>query len=293
MAVSITHTFVSAKGDGTDATLVRPSNWNAIHSTSMATGNVLGRQSAGVGTFEEIPLTAYMAAVLASVDANSFFAALSVGGFTTGDGKLTLKVTPDTSWLMMDDGTFGNVSSGSSNRNNADCLNLFTLIYNNVLDANAPLLTSVGGATTRGAQGTAATAFAAQCRMTLPKQLGRALVGAGAGSGLTARPLGSSFGGDTTILGITNLPPITSSGNNTITMTPAGFNLPKASSTVSQQPSPSTGGGSVPTTGGAWSTLGATDFSTVNAITVTSTGTTSTPFSIAQASAVWNVMVKL
>ena len=28
---SVTHTFVSAKADGADATLVRPSNWNAAH----------------------------------------------------------------------------------------------------------------------------------------------------------------------------------------------------------------------------------------------------------------------
>jgi len=31
MAISITHTFVSAIADGADATLVRPSDWNAVH----------------------------------------------------------------------------------------------------------------------------------------------------------------------------------------------------------------------------------------------------------------------
>lgn len=30
----VTHTFVSAKADGGDATLVRPSNWNAAHVTA-------------------------------------------------------------------------------------------------------------------------------------------------------------------------------------------------------------------------------------------------------------------
>jgi len=29
--VAVTHLFVSAKADGADATLVRPSNWNAAH----------------------------------------------------------------------------------------------------------------------------------------------------------------------------------------------------------------------------------------------------------------------
>jgi hypothetical protein len=34
MAVTVTHPFVSAIADGTDASLVRPSNWNATHSIS-------------------------------------------------------------------------------------------------------------------------------------------------------------------------------------------------------------------------------------------------------------------
>lgn len=54
MAISITHTFVSAKADGGDATLVRPSNWNDTHVTSMATGKLLGRTTAATGVFEEI-----------------------------------------------------------------------------------------------------------------------------------------------------------------------------------------------------------------------------------------------
>lgn len=54
MAILITHTFVSAKADGGDATLVRPSNWNAALTTSMATGVLLGRTTAAAGAFEEI-----------------------------------------------------------------------------------------------------------------------------------------------------------------------------------------------------------------------------------------------
>lgn len=54
MAIHVTHTFVSAKADGGDATLVRPSNWNADLTLSMATGALLGRTTAASGTFEEI-----------------------------------------------------------------------------------------------------------------------------------------------------------------------------------------------------------------------------------------------
>jgi len=34
MAITVTHPFVSAIADGTDTTVVRPSNWNATHSIS-------------------------------------------------------------------------------------------------------------------------------------------------------------------------------------------------------------------------------------------------------------------
>ena len=49
MTLAITHAFVSAKGDGADATLVRPSNWNAGHATSMANNQILGNTSGGAG----------------------------------------------------------------------------------------------------------------------------------------------------------------------------------------------------------------------------------------------------
>lgn len=134
--------------------------------------------------------------------------------FSTGDIKLTLKTTPDSGWLLFDDGTFGNVSSGSSNSNSAANLALFTLFFANLSDTAAPLLTSGGAATTRAAQTNAATAWAANCRMTLAKTLGRALGIAGAGAGLTSRPLGSTVGAETNALSSTNqLPQFTPAGS--------------------------------------------------------------------------------
>jgi hypothetical protein len=119
------------------------------------------------------------------------------GGGTTGDGKLTLKTVADAGWVMMDDGSIGNVGSGATTRANADTQALFTLLFSNINDANAPLLTSAGAATTRAAQGTALAAWAANCRMTLTKQLGRSICIAGAGAGLTSRTLGVSLGAET------------------------------------------------------------------------------------------------
>src|SRR5258707_2444607 len=54
MTFSITHSFVSGKSDSPDTTLVRPSNWNAALTTSMATAKILGRSTAGTGPVEEL-----------------------------------------------------------------------------------------------------------------------------------------------------------------------------------------------------------------------------------------------
>lgn len=127
-------------------------------------------------------------------------------GFSTGDVKLTIKTAADTGWVMMNDGTIGDGSSGASTRANSDTVNLFTLLYNNLSDTAAPLLTSAGASTTRAAQGSAATAYANHCRITLFKVLGRAIAGAGAGSGLTSRALGATAGAETHTLTTAELP---------------------------------------------------------------------------------------
>lgn len=120
---------------------------------------------------------------------------------TTGAVMFTLASTAPTGWLMFDDGTFGSASSGSSNSNSIANLALFNILFAAPFtDATCPLLTSTGAATTRAGQGTAAAAWAANCRMTLPKMLGRALAVAGAGSGLTSFTMGQTTGENTHLL---------------------------------------------------------------------------------------------
>ena len=57
--VSLKHKFVSGKSDGTDVTLVKPSNWNAEHDLVTAgDGIALGRPAgAGPGPVQEVPLS--------------------------------------------------------------------------------------------------------------------------------------------------------------------------------------------------------------------------------------------
>ncbi len=104
---------------------------------------------------------------------------VDLSGFTTGDVKFTLKTTPDPGWVMLDDGTLGNASSGATTRAHADCEPLFTLLWNNVGDAWAPVYDDAGNKVARG--GSAAIDFAANRRIRLVRALGRSLAAAGLG----------------------------------------------------------------------------------------------------------------
>lgn len=134
---------------------------------------------------------------IGSFDANGLnlnAIALSSGQLTpSGTVVFTIKTVSPIGWLLFNDGTIGDANSGA-NHANADSLSVFTDLFNNISDANCPILTSIGAATTRVAQIDAATAWAAHCRITLPKSLGRALAAAGSGSGLTTRTLGATAG---------------------------------------------------------------------------------------------------
>lgn len=118
--------------------------------------------------------------------------------YNTGDLKMTMKAVADAGWLFCHGGTIGNAASAATARANADTEPLFTLLWATLPDSIAP----VSG----GRGGSAAADFAAGKRITLPDLRGRALVGAGAGPGLTARALGATFGTETHTLTITELP---------------------------------------------------------------------------------------
>lgn len=98
MVVSLKHLFASAKADGTDSTIVQPSNWNAEHVLTQATARLLGRTTAGTGATEEISvgsnltLTALALNLASSVSITALTAsgALSGGSLTiSGDADFT------------------------------------------------------------------------------------------------------------------------------------------------------------------------------------------------------------
>lgn len=208
----------------------------------------------------------------------------------TGMVVLTVATSAPTGWLIFDDGTFGSATSGSSNSNSALNQALFTLMFNNVSDSNAPLFTSTGSGTTRAGQGTAAAAWAANCRMSLPKTLGRALGVAGAGSGLTSRALAATVGTETDTLAAGNIPSLTSSGSASA----AGAGLTQiagvTSSTITDFPANISGAGAI----NIPQNVSATNWTGVTSLPVSATYTNASPtaISIMQPSSFLNALVK-
>lgn len=84
----------------------------------------------------------------------------------TGDTKFSLD-DKQFGWVLMNDGTIGNASSGATTRANQDTFPLFKLVWEKIDNSYAPVL---GG---KGAS--AAEDFAANKQLMLPKVLGRVM----------------------------------------------------------------------------------------------------------------------
>ncbi len=189
MAIQIKHAFTSLKGDGGDATLVRPSNWNALHTTSMATLSIVGRATAGVGVFEELPTSAFMIAALAATDKDSFLAAIGIGGFETGDVKFSINPSAPTGWISYAtayDGTLSKAGAGGTVLASAAAQPLYELIWNTISNSFCPVSTGRGGSATSD--------FNAGKTIAVPRFNSRTVVGAGVGTGLSGYSVGQYSG---------------------------------------------------------------------------------------------------
>jgi microcystin-dependent protein len=200
--------------------------------------------------------------------------------FSTGDVKMTWKTSPDTGWIMHDDGTIGNASSGASNRANADTAALFTLLWNNVSNTYAPVSSG------RGAN--AAADFAANKTITLPAFLGRAAALSGSGSGLTARTLGENVGEETHTMTSGELV----SHTHTASVSDSGHSHGISSNGVNSINSGATHNAADDGTGPSSSGLTTASATTGISVTNASTGST-TPFNQMQPTTFINMMIKL
>lgn len=140
--------------------------FNAANYTTTA-GDIFGFINEGANVWREEFRTLSTAALMrTALDLDNRI-------FSTGDVKISFKTTADPTWVLMDDGTIGDGTSAATTRANADTSPLYTLLWNNIVDVWAPV---IGG---RGIS--ASVDFAAHKPMALPKQLGLALAGYGAG----------------------------------------------------------------------------------------------------------------
>src|SRR6267142_1459063 len=131
----------------------------------------------------------------------------------TGDMKQGFATSILPGYLLMNDLTIGDASSGSTNRADADTFPLFNLLWTNITSQTngtngagsgyAQLYDSAG--VPQATVGASAVAdFTAHKRLSLTRQLGRVLGCAGAGSGLTSRALGQYLGTENTTVTLTN-----------------------------------------------------------------------------------------
>lgn len=103
MAISLKHNFTSSKPDGTDGTMVQPSNWNAEHTLTQATNKILGRTTASTGATEEISVGSNLSLASLTLDLASTVsvtaltsASLTVSGAAAFNTTDSLKVPAGT-----------------------------------------------------------------------------------------------------------------------------------------------------------------------------------------------------
>ncbi|XDD52377.1 phage tail protein [Leptospira sp. WS92.C1] len=128
----------------------------------------------------------------------------SSGGFDVGDIKTSARNTPATGWLLLNGQTIGNTGSGASNVGTG-FQNLYVLLWSDWSNTVLPIQDFSGSATSRGAS--ALADWNAGKRLPLPNLAGRVSMGAGTGSGLTARSLGQSIGEENHLLSLPEIPP--------------------------------------------------------------------------------------
>lgn len=104
-------------------------------------------------------------------------------------------------WVLMNDGTIGDATSGATTRANADTSNLFTVLWDNLF---TKVIRSGGAIVPPGVS--AAADFAAHRTIDLPKALGRVLCSVGGATPDLLFHNGESYGNYFNAFSVSNLP---------------------------------------------------------------------------------------
>jgi hypothetical protein len=113
-----------------------------------------------------------------------------------GDVLITLRSDARTGWVIVNDGTLSKAGAGGTTLADATAQPLYEYLWNNFNDTLCPVSTGRGVS--------ASADFSAGKTLTTTKMLGRAIVVAGAGSGLTSRTLGGVDGAETVAVPLKN-----------------------------------------------------------------------------------------
>ena len=119
-------------------------------------------------------------------------------GIPVGTVQQYIGTTAPLGWLLLQGGTIGDASSGATTRANADTETLYRLLWNSLSNAQAPVSSGRGTS--------AEEDFAAHKTITLLDARGRAVIGSGTGSGLTAKTHGETGGSETHTLSTSEMP---------------------------------------------------------------------------------------
>lgn len=142
------------------------------------------------------------------------------GVWKTGDIKESYDPDGEPGWGMFNGQSIGDAYSNASQRAARDTYDLFVLLFSKFSDAQHPLQTSSGTATTRAAfSNDPDSAWVAHCNIELPDVRGRVTIGRDnmggtaanritlAGSGIDGTKIGATGGVEFRVLTIGNLPP--------------------------------------------------------------------------------------
>jgi hypothetical protein len=197
-------------------TMTSPVLNGTLSGTAFLDEDAMGSNSA-IAAVSQQSLVAYIATQIATVSSSE-----------TGDLTHSYN-TSKSGWVLADGRTIGNASSSGTNRANSDTEDLFTILWDNLADAEAAVSTG------RGAS--AAADFAANKNIALPDHQGRTVAGKDDMSGTSQNRLTSPLDGDTlgkaggaqnVTLSASNIPPnnessdMSSGGNGRATVSHTG-----------------------------------------------------------------------
>ena len=214
----------------------------------------------------------------------------------TGDFKLVYNTGILTGFVRCNGRTIGSATSGATERANADTSALFSFLW-----GADPNLSVSGG---RGAS--AAADFAANKTLTLPDCKGRTIAGlddmgaspAGRLSstyfGATATTLGAVGGSEDTVLTAAQIPSLTSTGTNTITVAPSGATTVAGNNGGTFSIDSYGGGANSPLVKvGSGSLVNVNSLAGSNSISVTTTGTSGQGHRTVQPTILMTIYIKL